>query len=70
MNNKTRLYGYIFMVVISIVGLCLFIYQAINKTIEWHLAITALCIVFNLIIGIKGIIDCKKALSDGDKNDK
>ena len=70
MTNKFRLFGYIFIVVISVAGLSLFIYQAVNNTVEWRLIITALLLVFNLIISIKGIIDCKKALTDGDKNDK
>ena len=59
------------MAVITIVGLSLFVYQVVNYTVvEWRLIITALFLVFNLIISIKGIIDCKKALADGDKNDK
>ncbi|MBP3329977.1 MAG: hypothetical protein J6L89_03995 [Clostridia bacterium] len=71
MTNKSRLFGYIFMAVITIVGLSLFIYQVVNHTVvEWRLIITALFLVFNLIISIKGIIDCKKALAGSDKNDK
>ncbi len=61
MKSKFNLFASIFQIVISVVGLTLYIYMAINNAIEKRFIITALFLVFLLYIGIKGIIDYKKA---------
>lgn len=61
MKSKFNLFAAIFQIVISVVGLSLYIYMAFNDAIEKRFIITAIFLVFLLIIGIKGIIDYKKA---------
>lgn len=61
MKKKFDLFASIFQIVISVLGLVLYIYMAINNAIEKRFIITALFMAFFLINGIRGIIDYKKA---------
>ena len=61
MKKKFNLFASIFQIVISVLGLVLYIYMAINNAIEKRFIITALFLVFLLYIGIKGLIDYRKS---------
>lgn len=56
-KRKFDLFASIFQIVISVVGLTLYIYMAFNDAIEKRFLITAIFLIFLLYIGIKGLID-------------
>ncbi|MBQ7957609.1 MAG: hypothetical protein IJ279_06180 [Clostridia bacterium] len=73
-TNKNGFFASVFQFAISIIGLSLSVYMIINGYINGHVEkrfiITSLFLVYLLIMGIQGIIDYKKNLHEGDKNDK